>query len=313
MTAEALGLAWLAALRDERRASAHTLASYGFTLRLFLAFLTDHLGRAPTQADLAALSVADFRGFLAARRSGRLTAKLDPKAVGNATAAQSLSALRSFYRWLARAQGVRNPALAAVQPPKVAKRVPRPLAVNAARTLPAQASDDETTPWIAARNQAVLTLLYGAGLRIGEALGLNGDVLHGGAAPETLSVVGKRNKQRLVPLLPAVQQVIDAYVQLCPYPLTAQTPLFLGARGKRLQAGLVQKAMRMLRPRLGLPDSATPHALRHSFASHLLANGADLRAIQELLGHASLASTQVYTHVDAERLLSVYRAAHRRA
>jgi integrase/recombinase XerC len=208
---------------------------------------------------------------------------------------------------------VRNPALAAVQPPKVAKRVPRPLAVNAARTLPAQASDDETTPWIAARNQAVLTLLYGAGLRIGEALGLNGDVLHGGAAPETLSVVGKRNKQRLVPLLPAVQQVIDAYVQLCPYPLTAQTPLFLGARGKRLQAGLVQKAMRMLRPRLGLPDSATPHALRHSFASHLLANGADLRAIQELLGHASLASTQVYTHVDAERLLSVYRAAHRRA
>jgi integrase/recombinase XerC len=294
---------WLRALSIERRASRHTVSSYSHTVRLFLDFLAQHLGEAPTTAQLVGLSQSDFRSFLAFRRRGEA-------GVGAASAAQNLSALRAFYRWLGRTHKLECPGLKLVQTPKTAKRAPRPLSFEGARALMDTAGQDHNEPWIAARDGALLLLLYGAGLRIGEALGLNGGVLPAG---EAITVLGKRAKERRAPLLPVVAQALNDYAQLCPYPINAQTPLFLGARGKRLQAAIPQRLIARLRAGLGLPETATPHALRHSFASHLLARGGDLRSIQELLGHASLSSTQVYTEVDAARLLDVYRTAHPRA
>jgi integrase/recombinase XerC len=289
--------AWLSRLRDERRASRHTLDGYTRDLSVFLAFLTGHLGEAPGLADLGKLEPTDFRAFLAQRRNDGLAASSN---------ARTLSALRGFFRFLSREGLAENPHATALRGPKLPKSVPKALtAVDAAATL--DLSDDE--PWIEARDRAVIALLYGAGLRIDEALALNMDALPLG---ETLRIVGKGRKARDVPLLVEVHDAIDAYLKLRPAIGGKTAPIFLGARGGRLRAELVQKRLRRLRVELGLPDTATPHALRHSFATHLLGSGADLRAIQELLGHASLSTTQRYTAVDAERLLDIHAKAHPR-
>jgi integrase/recombinase XerC len=292
--------AWQDWLTAEKRASRHTIAAYGSDLALFLAFLTGHLGAAPALTDLARLRAADFRAYLARRAGEDLAAS---------SRARVMSVLRGFFRFLDRRGLVHNPALATVRSPKLPASVPKPLSeIDAASVL---ASVDDERPWIAKRDVAVLTLLYGCGLRIAEALSLRRD-----EAPSpggTLRITGKGNKQRLVPILPVVAAAIADYLASCPHRLGADDPLFVGARGGPLNPRLVQGRMAQLRAALGLPPSATPHALRHSFATHLLAGGGDLRAIQELLGHASLSTTQRYTAVDVTRLLAVYDQAHPRA
>lgn len=297
---------WLAALQHERRAAPGTLRNYGDALRRFVAFLGEHLGRQVDDADLASADSITFRSFLAHRRS--------EQGLGNRSTALSLSALRSFYRWCAANAGFRNSSILTVQAPRIEKRVPRAVAPDAIRDMAALALDSDVPAWVAQRDMAMLLLLYGAGLRIAEALGLSGaaasDVARG---TMMLTVLGKRGKERRVPLLPQVREALLAYAQACPFPMTAQTPFFYGEKGKRLSPRIVQLAMARARTLLGLPDSATPHALRHSFATHLLGRGVDLRAIQELLGHASLSSTQVYTGVDAAHLLDVFSHAHPRA
>lgn len=288
-------------LRDERRSSAHTVSAYTSDLRTFFVFLADHLGGPASLSALADLRAADFRAYLARRRQDGLS---------NASIARTLSVVRTFFRHLESAGVLHNPALAAVRSPKLAHAVPKPLSVTAAEAARQEVGLLNEEPWVAARDAAVITVLYGCGLRISEALSLNR-----GEAPlaSSLVVTGKGNKQRLVPVLPLVRDAVDEYLVLCPYDLGAADPLFVGVRGKRLNPGIVQKAMRGVRAALGLDDTATPHALRHSFATHLLSAGGDLRTIQELLGHASLSTTQRYTEVDTERLLSVYRKAHPRA
>ncbi|KAB7647990.1 tyrosine-type recombinase/integrase [Polymorphobacter fuscus] len=301
MTLAALSALWLTSLVDARRLSPHTLRAYAATIERFDAFLHRHLGGTPTATALAALTPADFRGFLALRRG---------EGLANASVARDVSALRTFFAWARRAQGVDCEGIAGLKSPRLARRLPRAVSPDDATGLIAAVGDDARTPWTAARDTAVLLLLYGAGLRIAEALALTGAVLPLGA---TISVTGKRNKTRIVPLLPVVADAIMAYVALTPWPPSRDAPLFRGKRGGPLDPGIVRAAIRAARPALGLPDSATPHALRHSFATHLLARGADLRAIQDLLGHASLSSTQIYTAVDAAQLLDVYRHAHPRA
>ncbi|HEX9463720.1 MAG TPA: tyrosine recombinase XerC [Alphaproteobacteria bacterium] len=293
--------AWRAWLAVEKRCSRHTLAAYTRDLTGFLAFTGKHLGGPAALADLAALRLADFRAWLAARRAEGLTATSNARAI---------STLRSFFRWLDRHGLAHNAQVAALRTPKLPKTLPKPLTVPDAARVVEEIGALAEEPWIAARDTAVLTLLYGAGLRIDEALSLNRDVL---PLQDTLSVTGKGRKQRIVPLLPVARAAIEDYVARCPYQVRADGPLFLGARGGRLRAEIVQAGLRKLRAGLGLPDTATPHALRHSFATHLLAQGGDLRAIQELLGHASLSTTQRYTAVDAERLIEVYEKAHPRA
>ncbi|MEO5338444.1 MAG: tyrosine recombinase XerC [Magnetospirillum sp. WYHS-4] len=285
----------------EKRMSAHTVEAYGHDVAAFLDFAAGHLGHPPGLADLAGLETRDFRAWLSRRNADGLA---------RSSTARALSTLRGFFRFLDRRGLGHNAALGALRGPKVPKSVPKALeepdaleAVEAVQEL----SDDD---WIGKRDAAVLTLLYGCGLRIGEALGLTR-----AQAPlgDSLRVTGKGNKQRLVPVLPAVNEAIQAYLAACPYPLRPEDPLFLGARGGALDPAIVQRQMRRLRALLGLPETATPHALRHSFATHLLAGGGDLRTIQELLGHASLSTTQRYTDVDAARLQAVYRDAHPRA
>ncbi|MCC7276048.1 MAG: tyrosine recombinase XerC [Alphaproteobacteria bacterium] len=290
--------AWAAWLAAERRASPHTLAAYGRDLGAFLDFLADHLGGPPSLADLLALRPADFRAWLA-RRAGDGYART--------STARALSVVRGFVRFLDRRGFGHAPALAAVRAPKLPRSVPKALAPAGAAAL-LEVADDAARPWIAARDVALLSLLYGCGLRIGEALALPRR-----AAPlgETLTVLGKGRKERRVPVLPAVRTAVADYLRLCPY--RGDGPLFLGARGGALQPAVVQRRVRDLRRALGLPETATPHALRHSFATHLLAAGGDLRAIQELLGHASLSTTQRYTDVDTARLVEVYNRAHPRA
>ena len=292
--------AWRQWLASEKRASGHTLSAYERDLEQFLDFLQDHLGATPGFSDLASLKPADFRGYLARRVS---------KGYAKTSTARALSVVRGFFRFLERRGVLANAAIFAIRGPRIPASVPKALTVSeAAETLDAM-GDLASEPWIAARDVALVSLLYGGGLRIGEALALNrGDFPIG----DTLSITGKGNKQRIVPILPAVRAAIDDYLARCPYRGSPDTPLFLGARGKRLQAGVAQRAMRLARGWLNLPETATPHALRHSFATHLLAGGGDLRAIQELLGHASLATTQRYTSVDAERLMDVHRRAHPR-
>lgn len=289
--------AYLWRLRDERRASRHTLDGYTRDLTVFLGFLSDHLGDAPDLAALGKLEPSDFRAFLARRRADGLAPSSN---------ARTLSSLRGFFRFLAREKLADNPHAIALRGPKLPKAVPKALtAEDAAATLDL----DDDRPWIEARDRAVLALLYGAGLRIDEALSLNMDALPLG---ETLRIVGKGRKARDVPLLNEVRGALDAYLKFRPAIGGKTAPIFLGARGGRLRAELIQKRLRQLRIELGLPDTATPHALRHSFATHLLGSGADLRAIQELLGHASLSTTQRYTAVDAERLLDIHAKAHPR-
>ena len=291
---------WTTWLGGERRASPHTIAAYGRDLAGFFDFLTGHLGEPPTLATLAALAPADYRAFLAHRSAQ----------VERASVARGLSVVRGFIRFLERRGLASSPALAVLRAPKLSRGIPKPLAVaDAAEILEAPASFVASS-WQAKRDIAVLILLYGCGLRISEALGLTRT-----AAPqgEQITITGKGNKQRLVPVLPVVRQAIADYLTACPYPLHGDGPLFVGARGGPLSPRLVQKQMETLRRALGFPETATPHALRHSFATHLLAGGGDLRAIQELLGHASLSTTQRYTSVDTERLFAVYEAAHPRA
>jgi integrase/recombinase XerC len=299
--AQALVQDWLAHLAHQRRLSPHTLRAYGTALDGFLDFLRPHLGGPVTATKLAALDLADFRAWLADRRAHGLA---------NASAARDVAALRTFFAWARRARGIDCPAIAGLKSPKVPKRLPRPVTPGDAAALVETVEEEARHAWAGARDMAVLLLLYGGGLRIAEALSLTGAALPLG---ETLVVAGKRNKTRVVPLLPVVREAVEAYLAICPWPVERDAPLFRGVRGGPLDPGTVRAAVRAARPALGLPDSATPHALRHSFATHLLARGADLRSIQELLGHASLSSTQVYTAVDAAHLLDAYRSAHPRA
>jgi integrase/recombinase XerC len=295
--------AWLGRLEVERRCSPHTLDAYRRDISQFFGFLSRHLGGAPTFADLASLRTADFRAFLAARRN---------EGVGSRTLSRQLSAIRSLFRHLERSGVLANPALALLRGPKRQGAVPKALPVEAAcGLLEAVAAETSAPAWIAARDAAVLALLYGCGLRISESLGLSLRQLPA-AQGEPLRITGKGGKQRIVPLLPAVRQAIDAYLRLCPVPLGRDGPLFIGARGGRLNARAIQLVIERLRANLGLPAHATPHALRHSFATHLLGAGADLRVIQELLGHSSLSTTQTYTSVDREHLMAQYQKAHPR-
>lgn len=290
---------WLARLRHEKRASEHTVAAYRRDLTAFLLFLGHHFGARADRATLERLASADFRSWLASR-SGK----------ARRSTARAVSAVRSFYNFLDKQDILHNPTVTALRAPKLPHAVPKPLSVAETGELLDMAGTDNTEAWIAARDEAVLTLIYGCGLRIAEALGLNRS-----AAPfgPTLVVTGKGNKQRVLPVLPVVGEAVARYLALCPHPLTPDGPLFVGTKGGRLNPRIVQLLVRRLRPALGLPDTATPHALRHSFATHLLAGGGDLRAIQELLGHASLSTTQRYTDVDTARLLDVYDAAHPKA
>jgi len=293
--------AWLDWLTAERRASAHTISAYGRDLAAFFDFLGAHRGEVPSLMDMSALSPADFRAYMAHRAmDGR----------GRTTIARGLSVLRGFVRFLERRKLASAPGLAVLRAPKPPASVPKPLTVDDAAAAVAAAGNLSQSVWQQKRDIAILTLLYGGGLRISEALGLS---LAEAPRGEILVVTGKGRKQRHVPVLPAVREAVDDYIAACPYPLTKDGPLFVGARGGPLNPRLVQRQMQTLRGMLGLPDTATPHALRHSFATHLLGGGGDLRAIQELLGHASLSTTQRYTKVEPERLLAVYEAAHPRA
>jgi integrase/recombinase XerC len=296
---------WSAFLASERRMSAKTVEAYGRDLSQFLEFLANHFGGKATLARLAQIKPADVRAFMAARRASGISGR---------SLMRVLAGVRSFARFLEREGKGRVGALSAVRTPKIAKTLPKPLAASAAKQL-ADAdlrAGEEREPWILARDAAVLALLYGSGLRISEALGLARKDVPPPGRGDAITVTGKGNKQRMVPVLHRVLELIAGYVQQCPYDLPANNPLFVGARGGPLSPRIIQLAMARLRGALGLPDSATPHALRHSFATHLLARGGDLRAIQELLGHASLSTTQIYTAVDTERLMAVYRAAHPR-
>ena len=293
---------WQNWLLSERRASPHTLSNYGRDLAGFLDFLREHLGALPDLAALAALKPTDFRAFLAARTEA---------GIGRSSLARGLSTLRGFFRFLDRRGLAANAALAAVRTPKLPKTVPKPLTAEDAGLALERIAELAEEPWIGMRDLAILTLLYGCGLRLSEALGLKR--AEAPIEPGMLAVTGKGRKTRTVPVLPAVSAALADYLVLCPYALGPKSPLFVGARGGPLNPRLVQRQMQRLRAVLGLPETATPHALRHSFATHLLAGGGDLRTIQELLGHASLSTTQRYTAVDAERLIGVYDRAHPRA
>jgi len=296
---------WLRQLGAERRFAPKTVEAYRRDAWQFLDFLAGHLGGAPSLAALAALTPADVRAFMAARRAA---------GIGGRSLMRALAGMRSFARYLERNGRGRVGALMAVRAPKVGKTLPRPLPAATAKRLadPDIAAGDGAPAWIHARDAAVLALLYGSGLRISEALGLTRTDFGDGAA-DAVTVTGKGGKQRAVPVLPQVAKLIADYLALSPYDGPPDGPLFVGAKGGPLSPRVVQLAMARLRGALGLPDTATPHALRHSFATHLLGRGGDLRAIQELLGHASLATTQIYTEVDAERLIAAYRSAHPRA
>ncbi len=292
---------WQDHLIAEKRVSKHTHDAYLRDVRFFLTFLRGHLGLSPTKKALEQLKPADFRSYLASRRQDGLTP---------ASMARSFSSVRAFFKYLRRTGDVKNDAIDAISSPKQKKRLPRPISEDAANRTINEVGDFAApahNDWVAHRDIAVLTLIYGCGLRISEALSLNmGDLDKG----DIMTVLGKRNKERLVPLLPAVTKAVDNYVSACPKKLEKGDPLFIGVRGKRLNPRNVQLSMQKIRVALGLPSSATPHALRHSFATHLLTAGGDLRTIQELLGHADLSTTQHYTDVDTAYLLDVYNNAH---
>ncbi len=295
---------WLTYLGTEKRMSPKTLEAYRRDVEQFLTFLTEHLGGPPTMKRLEKLSPADIRAFMAARRA---------KGLSSRSLMRQLAGTRSFARFVERKGKGKVGALAAVRTPKLPKPLPKPLPAPAARAMtdPGIRAGEARESWVLARDAAVLALLYGAGLRISEALSLKRSAVDG--RPDALTVIGKGNKSRMVPLLPQVTRLIEDYLACCPCPLPSEGPLFVGARGGPLSPRIVQLAMASLRGALGLPETATPHAMRHSFATHLLARGGDLRSIQDLLGHASLSTTQIYTAVDTELLLNVYNSAHPRA
>jgi len=288
--------AWLDGFARKRRAAAKTIEAYGRDLSQFGRFLQDHLGAPADLKELEGLLAADFRAFLAARRNS---------GAGSRSLARQLSAIRSFYRDLELRGLLRNPGVWAVRSPKLPHLVPRPLPQSATLAMVAEPHDGDAPAWVQARDLAVLMLLYGAGLRISEALGIRRRDL----PTQTLRITGKGGRVREVPLLAEVSQAVEGYLALCPYPLPGDSPLFRGVKGGPLKARIVQLLIARLRGGLGLNETATPHALRHSFATHLLAAGADLRAIQELLGHANLSTTQIYTGVDHRHLVAQYRKA----
>ncbi len=293
--------AWRTWLSVERNCSDHTLDGYGRDLSTFLKFLLDHLGYRPGLRDLEHLKSADFRSYLAKRNMGGLS---------KSSTARAVSTLRNFFRYLDKEDILQNAAIRSLRTPKLPQSLPKPLSVKDAKAALKTFGEIHDTPWIADRDIALMTLLYGCGLRISEALNLNvGDIPADGA----LVITGKGNKQRLVPVLPVVIAAVEHSLTTRPFSHRQGDPLFVGARGKRLNPGVVQRQMRKVRTLMGLANTATPHALRHSFATHLLAGGGDLRTIQELLGHASLSTTQRYTTVDDARLTEVYRDAHPRA
>ena len=290
---------WLSHERALKSAADNTLSAYATDVARFTAFMAEHSGDRQGLAPLAAIATRDMRAWMAHERSR-----------GVSSLARALCAVKTFFRWLAERHALEPTAVLLARAPKFERKLPRPLAEDAAhdmiKTVEIQAQED----WIAARDVAVLTLLYGCGLRISEALGLTG-ADH--PLPEVLRITGKGGKQRLVPVLPVARAALTRYAELCPFHIGAKDPIFRGKRGGALGPGLVQKSMRIARMQLGLPASATPHAMRHSFATHLLSAGGDLRTIQELLGHASLSTTQSYTAVDTARLMDVYKAAHPKA
>lgn len=302
MIAEDARIAFLEWLERERRAARLTVEAYGTDLAAFLGFLTRHLGGEPDLAALASLRQADLRAWLAEEAAA---------GASNATRARHLSAVRSFFRFLARRHGVDNPALKLIATPRAKRPVPRALDSAQARTIATDVADLSDIAAVQARDAALFTLLYGCGLRIGEALALDvRDLPRGPGDP--LRVLGKGGKERIVPVLPAVREALAAWLALHPG-RQPDSPLFIGARGRRLDPAVAQRTLRQFRRLHGLPEHATPHSLRHSFATHLLADGADLRSIQDLLGHASLSTTQRYTAVDGSRLLEVWRKSHPRA
>lgn len=292
---------WLASLSGARAASPHTINAYRRDVARYLGFMAGHRGGPMGVRALAEVTSREMRSYQAHLLAEGLSAR---------SAARALSAVKSFHRWLSEAEGIEAAAPLAARGPKAKARLPRPVAPDAARALIEHAGEDHPTPWIAARDAAVLTLLWGSGLRISEALALNRE---DAPLPETLRIRGKGGKERIAPVVPAARRAVDDYLRLLPYETGPGDALFLGARGKRLDPALVSKAMRKARAALGLPATATPHALRHSFATHLLEAGGDLRAIQALLGHASLSTTQVYAAVDQARLMEIYDAAHPRS
>lgn len=295
--------AWLQGLARERRLAPLTVEAYERDTRQFMQFLTGHLGGPPGISDIAQLRPADLRAFLASRRQG---------GAGARTLGRGLAGIRSLLKHLERAGLVNAAGAGALRAPRQPKSLPKPLTAPDARRVVSASEQLAEEPWVAARNAAVLTLLYGCGLRISEALALTGEDF-GDRAQRSLRVKGKGGKTRIVPLLVAAHQAVAEYRRLCPFHIPADGTLFLGARGGHLQPAIIQREMKKLRSALNLPETATPHALRHSFATHLLGRGGDLRAIQELLGHASLSTTQIYTGVDTSRLLDIYDAAHPRA
>ncbi|MDX5592098.1 tyrosine recombinase XerC [Pseudovibrio sp. SPO723] len=293
---------WLDHLGSERRLSENTLEAYERDVRQFLRFLTDHLGGAPAINDLKDLRPADFRGFLARRRQTGAQTR---------TLARGLAGVRSFLSFLERRGEVNAAGAAAVRTPRLPRSLPKPINVEDAKTIVSKDLAFEDTPWVEARNAAVFTLLYGCGLRISEALSLT-PATAPKPSDKSIRIRGKGGKERLVPVLPVIVEAIEDYKAQCPHTLEPTGPLFVGVRGGKLNPRAIQLAMQKIRGALGLPDTATPHALRHSFATHLLSGGGDLRSIQELLGHASLSTTQIYTEVNSARLLDAYDKAHPR-
>lgn len=295
---------WLNWLAHERRVADLTRAAYARDAAQFLSFLARHQGELPRLKSLGKLSRGEFRAWMAARQADDIEAR---------SLARSLSALKNLFRFLSRRGLAANGAIATLRAPKLPRAVPKPLTVGEAMDVVDEVASLQEVDWIGKRDAAILTLLYGAGLRVGEAVSLNRRDLPMTGEVRTLSVIGKGRKTRIVPLLPDVVAAVRDYLAACPWGGTGSDPLFMGAKGGRLSPRLVQKSMQTLRLALGLPETATPHALRHSFATHLLGAGGDLRAIQELLGHSSLSTTQRYTEVDAQHLLQVFQAAHPRA
>ena len=292
---------WLESLSALAGRSENTTNAYRRDVTDFLAFMTLHHSERQGLAALERISVSDMRAWMAQQRDS---------GVGARSLARKLSAVKSFYRWLAEREGFEPTAVLSTRAPKFTKKLPRPLAEDAARAMIETVELQSSSDWVAARDVAVVTLLYGCGLRISEALSLTGA---DAPLPETLRIVGKGDKERIVPVIPAARQAVDRYLELCPHPQSATAPLFRSVRGKALNPRAIQGVMAKARMQLGLPATATPHAMRHSFATHLLSAGGDLRAIQELLGHASLSTTQAYTAVDTARLMEVYNRTHPKA
>lgn len=295
---------WVSMLRVERQLSPHTLRAYQKDLKYFLDFMTRHFGAPPNLDRISSIKLADFRAWLS---------RLTMDGTSNATRARSLASIRNFFKWMDKSGHVHNPYIQHLRTPKKPRKLPRALSIEKAKNLIEQSEipADTTKPnWIGMRDRALFTVLYGCGLRIDEALSLDC-----GNRPKdgSVRVMGKGRKERIVPVLPIVEIALENYLELRPFPISNDSPLFLGARGKRLNQGVAQKALRDLRRAINLPESITPHSLRHSFASHLLRNGANLRFIQELLGHASLNSTQRYLHIDNEKMLETYKKSHPRA